>query len=77
MSIDYSKLKGKIVEICGTQAEFARRMGISEHTTSSKLNNKVPFDQKEIQRAIDVLGISACDIGIYFFDCKVQCNELD
>ena len=77
MSFDYPKLKGKIVEVCGTQAEFARRMGVSEHTTSAKLNNKVSFDQEEMQKAIEVLGISSCDIGLYFFDFKVQRNELN
>ena len=39
MPYDYSKLNGRIVEKCGTQANFAEMMGLSERTISLKLNN--------------------------------------
>ena len=40
MPFDFSKLSGKIVEKYGTQYNFAKAMGISEHSLSNKLNNK-------------------------------------
>lgn len=47
MNFDCSKLKGRIVEICGTRKEFAKRMGMTERTLSLKLNNKIAFTQKK------------------------------
>lgn len=70
---DYSKLCGKIVEVCGTQACFANKMGMSERSISLKLNNKVDFKQTEIVKAAEILGISEVDYGAYFFASRVQC----
>ena len=39
---DYSKLRGKIKEVFGTQAKFAKAMGMSTVTLSAKLNGTVP-----------------------------------
>lgn len=67
---DYSKLNGKIVEICGTQAKFAKTMGISEHTVSEKLNSKRDWKQQEIQKICIILNINVSDIPTYFFAPK-------
>lgn len=74
MAYDYAKLKGKIVEKCGTQAVFAKRMGLSERTISLKLNNKVAFKQPEIQKALPILGLTESDIQGYFFALKAKYN---
>lgn len=71
---DYSKLSGKIVEVCRTQAIFARKMGLSERSISLKLNNKVPFNQLEIEKAMDILKIDAEEMQKYFFKKEVQNN---
>ena len=39
MSWDYSKLRGKIREVCGTQDAFADRIGIGRVSLSQRLNN--------------------------------------
>ena len=36
MPFDFSKLSGKIVEKYGTQYNFAKAMGLSEHSLSTK-----------------------------------------
>ncbi len=72
MAFDYNKLKGRIVEIFGTQAKFAKAMGVSERTLSLKLGNKIYFRQDEINKALLLLNISIDNAKDYFFTPKVQ-----
>lgn len=72
MPIDYSKLRGRIIEKCGTQGAFAQMMGLSERTTSLKLAGKIAFKQPEILKALEVLDLQDSDIQAYFFTLKVQ-----
>ena len=74
MAYDYSKLNGRIVEKCGTQAVFADIMGLSERTVSLKLNNKVAWKQPEMQKAAVILEFPETEIQTYFFTMKVQNN---
>lgn len=74
MPFDFSKLSGKIVEKYGTQYNFAKAMGLSEHSLSTKLNNKVPWKANEIAKAVELLGIKTSKIPDYFFDKLVQKN---
>lgn len=72
MAFNYQKLLGRITEKMGSQAEFARRMELSERTISLKLNGKVPFKQNEIVKASNLLEIDNSDIAAYFFTVHVQ-----
>lgn len=72
MPYDYSKLRGRIVEVCGTQEEFSRRIGISPRSLSLKMTGKRPFKQQEIAAAVLVLNLNRNDIPLYFFGLKVQ-----
>ena len=72
MPINYDKLKGRIVEKCGTRGAFAKAMGLSERTVSLKLSGKIAWKQPEIVKAIDVLGLESADIQAYFFELEVQ-----
>lgn len=76
MSFDYSALSGKIVEKFGTQYNFANAMKISERSLSLKLNNKVPWKDSEIFKALELLEIKSNEIGKYFFNVKVHNHEL-
>lgn len=64
---DYSKLRGRIVEKCGSQKAFADKIGISECTLTSKLMGYTYFNQKDITAAKAVLDIAPEDISTYFF----------
>lgn len=75
MEFDYSKLRGRIREICGTQEAFADMMGISKQTMSAKLNNKSEFTQPEIIKAVNVLMLGYDEISPYFFTPLVQISE--
>ena len=64
---DYSKLLGRIKEICGKQSAFAAAMDLSERAVSLKLNNKRGWTQPEMHRACEVLKFSELEIPDYFF----------
>lgn len=68
---DYSKLRGRIREILGTQSMFAKLLGISEATLSKKLNNETDFTQSEMNRSCDLLKFPCSEIPVYFFTAKV------
>lgn len=69
---DYSKLRGRIVEVCGTQCEFAKRIGLSDRSVNLKINGNVFWKQNEIDKAIEALNLTKDDIQSYFFVVKVQ-----
>ncbi len=75
IEFDFSKLRGRIKEIYGTQTAFALAMLMNEATLSNKLNNNVEFSPKEIIRACFLLCIDLKEVDIYFFTFKVQKNE--
>ena len=72
VAYDYSKLMGKIVEICGSQRVFSIKMNWSERTTSMKLNSKRDWKSSEISEACEILRIPLSDIPAYFFTSNVQ-----
>lgn len=72
---DYRKLRGRIKEKFGTQAEFSRKIGLSEVSVSNKLNNIVDWGQEEIENTIYALEIPYSDIHAYFFTHLVEKNS--
>lgn len=72
MAFNYDKLRGRIIEIFGTQYRFAKEMGWSERTLSLKMNGSRPWKQPDICKAIKLLKLKEEDIPSYFFTPKVQ-----
>lgn len=71
MKFDFSKLRGRIVEKFGSQAAFAKALGISENSFSKKMNKKSRFSADDIVKMSELLEISKEEIGEYFFTLKV------
>ena len=71
MAFDYSKLKGRIVEKCGSQHEFSKQIGKQPQAVSRKLNNQVGITKEEILEWSKVLEIDPSEYGSYFFTQKV------
>lgn len=72
-AMNYRKLRGRIVEILGSQSEFARKMNLSETAMSKKMRGLIPWKQSEMLRASEILDFPQADIGLYFFcTMKVQ-----
>lgn len=64
---NYNKLKGRITEKIGNQANFAQQMKLSETTIYSKLSGKIEFKQSEILDACKILDIPDDEMQKYFF----------
>lgn len=73
-TFDYSKLRGRIKEKCGTDSNFAELLGCSSNTLSAKINHKSEFTHGEIIKSINILGLKREDIPSYFFNPEVQKN---
>ena len=67
MRFNYNKLIGRIIEQYGTRGRFAAAMGMAESVLSSRLNQQINFSMEEISRAVELLGLTLEDIGLYFF----------
>lgn len=75
MKFNYAKLRGRIVEIYGSQRKFAKALGISNEAVSKKMHNKVPFRQTEMVVISDLLGFPISDMDKYFFCCDGSVNR--
>ena len=76
MAFNYNKLRGRIIECFGTLGKFAEAMGWSEKTLTAKLSGTSYWKQPEILKAMRLLNLKRKDMQDYFFDLKVQRNEL-
>lgn len=63
---DYSKLRGRIREVYGSEKKFAEALDLSNWTMSQRLNNVVGFKQSEISIACNKLGIPIQNVHEYF-----------
>ena len=62
----YNKLRGRIVEKCGTVQNFAKKMGKTPYTIGKKLNGKSVWKNKEMELACELLDISKPEAYLYF-----------
>lgn len=72
MKLNVNKLRGKIVEKYGTCGEFAKAIGVSRNTVSYKLNDRVMITLPDLVEWSDKLGITASEIGDYFYDVEEE-----
>ena len=71
---DYSTLRGRIIEKCGSMKRFAELLGQSNRTVSLKMQNEVRFSQDDIASSIEILELD--EVRPYFFKLKVHKSEL-
>lgn len=69
MEFNHSKLRGRITEKFGSQANFARHINKVESWLSNRINNKVHFTDEDIYllSAPENLDIPDGEIPDYFF----------
>ena len=67
LAYSYDKLRGRIIEMYGTQEKFANALKISKNSLSLKMNGKTSFSQSDIIRWSELLNIEVSEYGEYFF----------
>lgn len=72
---DYSKLRGKIREVFGTEENFAAAIGRHRNFLTKVFGFKSYFEQRDIDKACEVLSIPTNEIDRYFFTLQVCENE--
>lgn len=72
MEYDYSALIGRIIERYGTRSRFAEVLGMSKATFYSRISSDSYWDQDEIERSCDLLGITKNEIQRFYFTPKVH-----
>lgn len=77
MRFKYNKLKGKIVEVFGTQKDFAKAVGMSEQIVCAKLDGRSRFTQENIITWCKALDIDQNEIGLYFFTLDLGNTKVD
>ena len=63
----FNELRGRIVEICGSQRCFSDKIGLSEQSVTAKLNGRSEFSMDDIVTWCNALNIDKSEIGTYFF----------
>lgn len=61
-------LKAAIVRAGLTQGDFAKEIGISYNTMTSRMNGETSFSIDEVDKAKDVLNIDNSEIIAIFFE---------
>lgn len=67
MPYTYNKLRGRIIEIYGTQGKFAKELKVSRNSVSKKMNCQTEFSQTDIIQWSMLLNIHKDEYGEYFF----------
>ena len=65
---NYSYLRGFIKERYKSNAAFAQALGIGTTALYDRLENRVPFTQKEIYTVLNENNLTMKDIDLYFFN---------
>lgn len=75
--MDFSKLRGRIVEKYGTMAKFSTAIDFGRPKLSEKMNSKRYFNTNDILLLCDRLDIPKEEIGDYFFTPVVLENRTE
>lgn len=65
--MSYSKLRGRIKEVFGTQEAFADALGMNTVSLSNRLTGKLEWKTSEIVKACEMLRIPIAENAEYFF----------
>lgn len=67
MRFNYNLLNNRIAQVCGSQQEFARRLGISFEELQERMSGTEGFLASEIKRGIEILSIPINQAVSFYF----------
>ena len=67
MKFDYTRLKGRIIDIFGDDKTFGESVGTSSKQLSKIFNNKCELTRSDISKWKQMLNIPDSEIEQYFF----------
>lgn len=67
MAYNYSKLKGRIIELYGSQENFAKVLGLTSISVSRKLKCRTEFSQSDIEKWAELLNIKREEYLDFFY----------
>lgn len=67
MRFNYNLLNNRIAQVCGSQQEFARRLGISFEELQEKLKCSEEFTTQEMSMSCQLLKLPSQQLSLYFF----------
>ncbi len=67
MRFNYNLLNNRIAQVCGSQQEFARRLGISFEELQERMSSTEGFSASEIKKGIEILSIPANQANRFYF----------
>lgn len=67
MRFDYRLLKRRIRKVFGTEDKLAEAMGQKPASITLKLHNYSEWTQRQVNQAVELLGIADNEITGYFF----------
>lgn len=70
-----AKLRGRIIEMFGSQGNFAKAVKRSEAFISGVLKGKNYLDQRDIDLWSELLEIPKSELGAYFFTHKIHATQ--
>lgn len=73
----HTKLRFRIIAVCGSLQNFADKLGINIATLCKKLNGVTDFTTSEVYNSCIILGIQMSEILIYFFEEEVRENRTE
>ena len=77
IKFDYSKLRGRIVEVYGNLANYCRETGKDRSILSTKLHNGESMRQTLTVTIAKELNIPETEYKSYFFTPRVEKSELE
>lgn len=75
MCNEFSKLRGRIKELYGSESKLAEVMNVSKQILNKKLNGKVRMTAEDIEVFSYLLKIPATEIPSYFFKNVVNFKD--
>ena len=67
MMFNYNLLNNRIAQVCGSQQEFARRLGISFEELQERLIGSTGLYYEDMKKGIEILSIPITEAERYFF----------